>query len=215
LKKRLEDLERMAASNSASPEQEHRTVNAQEGMPTDLAKDSGRGKRATPSKKSKPGKWRSSKASYSSPPAIGDEAMFPMQHTRQLSASPQPFASTPRSSSEALSMSPYSQLGGSLSSPYLSADYQPYISYPSSLEPSMQWQQEGTVPQSSNYGSMHSICPFSYNSMPSIDLPYDASGNDFLDPTLINVRPRLDASRRCWTAPVPHHRYDTGADRPS
>ncbi|KAL5118294.1 hypothetical protein ACEQ8H_003804 [Pleosporales sp. CAS-2024a] len=73
LKKRLEDLERRAASSSASPEQKPAEL-----QPPHL---SPRHEFPSPS---------SSEASYTTPPA--EDRMFSHQYTRQLSTSPPPFS---------------------------------------------------------------------------------------------------------------------------
>jgi len=74
LKKRLEDLERRAASSSASPEQK----------PAELQPPQRSPRQEFPSPSS-------SESSYTTPPAE-DRGMFSHQYTRQLSTSPPPFS---------------------------------------------------------------------------------------------------------------------------
>jgi hypothetical protein len=109
LKKRLEDLERRAASSSASPEQK----------PAELQPPQTSPRQEFPSPSS-------SDSSYTTPP---EDRMFSHQYTRQLSTSPPPFSVASYSSSyPAPDAIPYSM-------PYTTAS--PYHTIPTTLTPEM------------------------------------------------------------------------------
>ncbi|OSS45871.1 hypothetical protein B5807_09655 [Epicoccum nigrum] len=109
LKKRLEDLERRAASSSASPEQK----------PAELQPPQTSPRQEFPSPSS-------SDSSYTTPP---EDRMFSHQYTRQLSTSPPPFSVASYSSSyPAPDAVPYSM-------PYTTAS--PYHTIPTTLTPEM------------------------------------------------------------------------------
>ncbi|KAG9186634.1 hypothetical protein G6011_09742 [Alternaria panax] len=126
LKKRLEDLERRAASSSASPEQK----------PAELQPPPQRSPRQefpSPS---------SSESSYTTPPA--EDRMFSHQYTRQLSTSPPPFsvASYP-SAYPAPDVVAYSM-------PYSTS---PYHTIPTTLTPEMPSYTYLPPPHSSSYST--------------------------------------------------------------
>lgn len=109
LKKRLEDLERRAASSSASPEQK----------PAELQQPHRSPRQEFPSPSS-------SESSYTGPPA--DDRMFSHQYTRQLSTSPPPFSVASYSTYPAPEAAAYTM-------PYTTNS--PYHSIPTTLTPEM------------------------------------------------------------------------------
>jgi hypothetical protein len=177
LKKRLEDLERRAASNSASPEQK----------PAELAapsRDDARSKSTSPRKNS--GIRRHTpdvpQSSYFS---TQDEraAMFTHQYTRQLSTSPPPFSYSTYSSAEPTAYS-YAQsspnYGWATTGPEMPSyptNYLPPLASTYSLpsnEPAMKQQPppHAQHPQPPNYYGDEEVSPFSmsYASMAGIDI---------------------------------------------
>ncbi|KAH7414429.1 hypothetical protein DE146DRAFT_640280 [Phaeosphaeria sp. MPI-PUGE-AT-0046c] len=109
LKKRLEDLERRAASSSASPEQK----------PAELLQPQRSPRQEFPSPSS-------SESSYTTPPA--DDRLFSHQYTRQLSTSPPPFSVASYSTYPAPEAAAYTM-------PYTTNS--PYHSIPTTLTPEM------------------------------------------------------------------------------
>jgi hypothetical protein len=160
LKKRLEDLERRAASSSASPEQK----------PAELQPPHTSPRHEFPSP-------ASSESSYTTPPS--EDRMFSHQYTRQLSTSPPPFSvasyssSYPAPDAVAYSMpyttaSPYHTIPTTITSEMPSYAYLPPLSstYPTtlpSLVPSM---------KSECYGE-EDLSPFGvgYAAFGGIDIP--------------------------------------------
>ncbi|KAH3918434.1 hypothetical protein HBI56_133420 [Parastagonospora nodorum] len=160
LKKRLEDLERRAASSSASPEQK----------PAELQQPHRSPRQEFPSPSS-------SESSYTTPPA--EDRMFSHQYTRQLSTSPPPFSvasysTYPAPESVAYTMpytttSPYHSIPTTLTSDMPSYHYLPpplSSSYPTTL-PSL-------VPSlKSEYYAEEDLSPFGvgYAALGGIDIP--------------------------------------------
>ncbi|KAJ4367396.1 hypothetical protein N0V83_006978 [Neocucurbitaria cava] len=159
LKKRLEDLERRAASSSASPEQK----------PAELQPPQRSPRQEFPSPSS-------SESSYTTPPA--EDRMFSHQYTRQLSTSPPPFSVASYSSaypapdavaySMPYSNSPYHTIPTTLTPEMPSYTYLPPLSstYPTtlpSLVPSMK----------SEYYAEEDLSPFGvgYAAIGGIDIP--------------------------------------------
>ncbi|CAO2650464.1 Nn.00g017560.m01.CDS01 [Neocucurbitaria sp. VM-36] len=160
LKKRLEDLERRAASSSASPEQK----------PAELQPPQRSPRQEFPSPSS-------SDSSYTTPPA--EDRMFSHQYTRQLSTSPPPFSVASYSSaypapdavaySMPYSTSPYHTIPTTLTPEMPSYAYLPPLSstYPTtlpSLVPSM---------KSSEYYAEEDLSPFGvgYAAIGGIEIP--------------------------------------------
>ncbi|KAH6860808.1 hypothetical protein BKA58DRAFT_392187 [Alternaria rosae] len=126
LKKRLEDLERRAASSSASPEQK----------PAELQPPQRSPRQEFPSPSS-------SESSYTTPPAE-DRGMFSHQYTRQLSTSPPPFSVASYSSAyPAPDAVAYSM-------PYSTS---PYHTIPTTLTPEMPSYTYLPPPHSSSYST--------------------------------------------------------------
>ncbi|KAF1837608.1 hypothetical protein BDW02DRAFT_543702 [Decorospora gaudefroyi] len=125
LKKRLEDLERRAASSSASPEQK----------PAELQPPQRSPRQEFPSPSS-------SESSYTTPPA--EDRMFSHQYTRQLSTSPPPFSVASYSSAyPAPDAVAYSM-------PYSTS---PYHTIPTTLTPEMPSYAYLPPPHSSSYST--------------------------------------------------------------
>ncbi|CAG5157010.1 uncharacterized protein ALTATR162_LOCUS4803 [Alternaria atra] len=123
LKKRLEDLERRAASSSASPEQK----------PAELQPPQRSPRQEFPSPSS-------SESSYTTPPA--EDRMFSHQYTRQLSTTPPPFSVASYSSAyPAPDAVAYSM-------PYSTS---PYHTIPTTLTPEMPSYTYLPPPHSSSY----------------------------------------------------------------
>ncbi|KAJ5683228.1 hypothetical protein N7462_006393 [Penicillium macrosclerotiorum] len=113
LKRRLEDLERRAAS-SASPEQSH----AEPVPPPKATQNKPRAKQQPHARASKPGDSKPSHAPHAPPPerasydyySPDERTMFAQQCTRQLSASPPPVFSYPPMPTYDTYRAPYSQM---------------------------------------------------------------------------------------------------------
>ncbi|KAH8697242.1 hypothetical protein BGW36DRAFT_427209 [Talaromyces proteolyticus] len=93
LKRRLEDLERRAASSSASPEQSHAEPEPVKPAPKSRANNSSRSRQS--SKTNTNSQWNSPETGANVQSTYGgmpeDRSMFGQQSTRQLSTSPPPF----------------------------------------------------------------------------------------------------------------------------
>jgi len=193
LKKRLEDLERRAASSSASPEQK----------PAELQPPQRSPRQEFPSPSS-------SESSYTTPPA--EDRMFSHQYTRQLSTTPPPFSVASYSSaypapdavaySMPYSTSPYHTIPTTLTPEMPSYTYLPpphsssySIGLPS-LVPSMKneyYADEDTSPFGVGYAAIcgNDILP-SHSYADSTTLPFDF-------PTTPNSMPRTPPLRALST----------------
>ncbi|KAF2145640.1 uncharacterized protein K452DRAFT_264843 [Aplosporella prunicola CBS 121167] len=175
LKKRLEDLERRAASNSASPEQ----------RPAELDRSHAQPREEASSDAVEPADYsRRTPEVPQSQYAHGhdDRSLFSHQYTRQLSTSPPPFAYStypaPDMTYSSYSQSPYHAIPITTAEPQVFTPYLPPISsaYPGTL-PSI-----GQATKQEFY-SDEEISPFSMNyaSMAGIDIPvshsYQGSGS--------------------------------------
>ncbi|KAK8196707.1 hypothetical protein M8818_006874 [Zalaria obscura] len=169
LKKRLEELERRAASSSASPEQKHEELDRSGLPPRDQASRHGSTKDSLdiPRKQhAQSPEFLSSQ--YHTPP---EDGMFSQQFTRQLSTSPPPFNYQSYPSADLVSMSTYAPSNAcyALSTP--PADFPTYGSY---LSPAMQHYGSylPTMPIKQEYYGDDEISPFSmsYASMAGMDI---------------------------------------------
>ncbi|GAM86442.1 hypothetical protein ANO11243_044560 [Dothideomycetidae sp. 11243] len=189
LKKRLEDLERKAASTSASPEPHP----AQLPSKTDKSKP----KSAAPKRRLSPSHPQPAAASLPPGASNGEDwSMFSNQYTRQLSTSPPPFAfptldAFPTAPSPPLPASNYSCLPGPVPVDYtIDASFQ-YQSYLPQLDQSSQfpWQDKMLPVKQENLFDNTSINPLGLSGfMPlgPMDLSFhSATLNDasFSDPT--------------------------------
>ncbi|KAL4978165.1 hypothetical protein BDW66DRAFT_131143 [Aspergillus desertorum] len=171
LKRRLEDLEKRAATASESPE---RSLEKSEPPVRTAAKSRAKHARATQSTSDVQTPASTDRASYESYSAQEDRgSMFSYQSTRQLSTSPPPILSYP----------PYSSLDHYSHSSYSShlPAYHPYSDvtyhndYPSHVPSLLPLSMHGAghaVKKYSSYGDDDIISPFnmSYASMAGIDL---------------------------------------------
>ncbi|KAL1792123.1 hypothetical protein ACET3X_009874 [Alternaria dauci] len=176
LKKRLEDLERRAASSSASPEQK----------PAELQPPQRSPRQEFPSPSS-------SESSYTTPPA--EDRMFSHQYTRQLSTSPPPFSVASYSSAyPAPDAVAYSM-------PYSTS---PYHTIPTTLTPEMPSYTYLPPPHSSSYSTgLPSLVPSMKNEYYADEdtSPFGVGyaaicGNDMLPPhsSASSAKPPRDAS---------------------
>jgi hypothetical protein len=171
LKKRLEDLERRAASSSASPEQkpaelQQPTRSPRQEFPSPASSESDFGRR-TPEIQS-----------YHVQ-APDERGMFSHQYTRQLSTSPPPFSYSTYPAPEAAAYTmpyttatPYHSIA-STATPEMPL-YQPYLpplssAYPTTL-PSL------VHPMKSEYYAEEEISPFGvgYSAMAGLEIPHQA-----------------------------------------
>ncbi|KAE8851663.1 hypothetical protein PTNB73_00679 [Pyrenophora teres f. teres] len=194
LKKRLEDLERRAASSSASPEQK----------PAELQPPQPSPRQEFPSPSS-------SESSYTTPPA--EDRMFSHQYTRQLSTSPPPFSLSYQSSYPApdqvasyslpYSTSPYHTIPTTLSSELSSYTYLPppqsssYTPSLPSLVPSMK----------SEYYSEEEMSPFGvgYAAIGGIDIPSHHSYAESTTPPLEHSHPDYPVTPKSMPPTPPLH----------
>ncbi|KAI9713892.1 MAG: hypothetical protein M1820_000622 [Bogoriella megaspora] len=172
LKKRLEDLERRAASNSASPEQHPQELDhvpiKQEDVPALKGESDSRESPRYLSRRS-PDLMQSQ---YSQPSE--ERGMFAHQYTRQLSTSPPPFSYSSYSSNESVAYSTYPQHTGYHHVALTSAEmpiYTPYLppiphQYSAGMPNAIQ-------PSKMDYYAEEEINPFSmsYASMAGMDIP--------------------------------------------
>ncbi|KAL4899148.1 hypothetical protein BDW74DRAFT_163949 [Aspergillus multicolor] len=170
LKRRLEDLEKRAASASESPE---RSLEKSEPPVRMSAKSRAKHARATKSTSDIHSPASTDRASYDSYSTQEDRgSMFSYQSTRQLSTSPPPILSYPPYSS----LDPYSHSSyGSHPSPYHHSFSDPYHhDYPSPMPSLLPLSMHGAGPATKkySYGDDDIISPFnmSYASMAGIDL---------------------------------------------
>ncbi|KAL4767604.1 hypothetical protein BDW60DRAFT_199564 [Aspergillus nidulans var. acristatus] len=170
LKRRLEDLEKRAASASESPE---RTLEKPEPPVRMTAKSRAKHARATKSTSDVHAPASTDRVSYDSYSAQEDRgSMFSYQSTRQLSTSPPPILSYPPYSS--LDHYSHSSYGSHLPSYHSYSDVAYHNDYPSpvpSLFP-LSMHGAGSAAKKYSYGDDDIISPFnmSYASMAGIDL---------------------------------------------
>ncbi|KAH7028377.1 hypothetical protein B0J12DRAFT_684049 [Macrophomina phaseolina] len=174
LKKRLEDLERRAASSSASPEQRPAELDRSQTQPREGAQSVDSADQADYSRRSP-----DMQQHFLQP--HDDRSMFAYQNTRQLSTSPPPFTAystypAPDAVSYAYSQSPYHAM------PVTTAEMQmPYTPY---LPPISSTVYPGTlpsiVPAKQEFYGEEEISPFSMNyaSLTGIDIPVTHSYQD-------------------------------------
>ncbi|KAL3437785.1 hypothetical protein BDV09DRAFT_162006 [Aspergillus tetrazonus] len=171
LKRRLEDLEKRAASASESPE---RTLEKPEPPVRMTAKSRAKHARATKSTSDVHAPASTDRVSYDSYSAQEDRgSMFSYQSTRQLSTSPPPILSYPPYSS--LDHYSHSSYGSHLPSYHSYSDVAYHNDYPSpvpSLFPLSMHGAGSAAKKYSSYGDDDIISPFnmSYASMAGIDL---------------------------------------------
>ncbi|KAF2088999.1 hypothetical protein K490DRAFT_38886 [Saccharata proteae CBS 121410] len=173
LKKRLEDLERRAASNSASPEQQPAELDRSHMQPRDEQPA------AIESIEQPDYPRRTPELPHTQyMHAQDDRSLFSQQHFRQLSTSPPPFSYSTYPAPDAANYAPYSQHGQYGAIATTSTDmpvFAPYLppltsAYPGTL-PSM------VHPVKPEYYGEEEISPFSmsYASMAGIDIPVSHS----------------------------------------
>ncbi|KAL6169157.1 hypothetical protein ACJQWK_05514 [Exserohilum turcicum] len=180
LKKRLEDLERRAASSSASPEQKPAELQPPQPSPP-------RQEFPSPS---------SSESSYTTPPA--EDRMFSHQYTRQLSTSPPPFSVAYSSSYPAPDAVAYSM-------PYSAS---PYHTIPTTLATDMPSYAYLPPPHSSSYSTpLPSLVPgmkqdyYSEEDMSPFGVGYAAIGG-------IEIPPPHSYAHSTTTPPLEHSDTD-------
>ncbi|GAB7338932.1 hypothetical protein MBLNU457_5610t1 [Dothideomycetes sp. NU457] len=211
LKKRLEDLERRAASSSASPEHLQDEYDLSPKLrSTPMTIDSASTRTETASK-SRSRHRRQSNASDQSIPSTDDKSMFSRQHTRQLSMSPPPFSYSPYGSFDHPPASSIPQIAP-LSPPYLSSDPQSYQG-PISLSSSFGWQGKTATAPQGIYGE-DEMSPFgmSYANLAGLSTPlsYPRSCQEH---SMVAVRSAYATSLRYNE--TPSYRYRSGADKPT
>ncbi|KAL9068676.1 MAG: hypothetical protein Q9157_006424 [Trypethelium eluteriae] len=172
LKKRLEDLERRAASNSASPEQhpqelDHSVPIKQEDVPALKQEPDSRETARYLSRRS-PDLMQSQYGH-----GHEERGMFSHQYTRQLSTSPPPFSYSSYSSSNESGYSSYPPHSGYHHVPLSSAEMPVYTPYLPPIPPHYSTGLPSMMPAKPEYYGDDEINPFSmsYASMAGIDIP--------------------------------------------
>ncbi|KAF2461008.1 hypothetical protein BDY21DRAFT_334045 [Lineolata rhizophorae] len=175
LKKRLEDLERRAASNSASPEQRPAELNRPQQKVEEVP--------ALDHSTSPPELVNRRTPEYSQPQYLSsheDRGMFSHQYTRQLSTSPPPFSYSTYPA-DPVAYAPYPPHTGYSSIPITTGAEMPF--YPSYLPPLSSpypTTLPSLAPAKQEYYGEEEIAPFSmsYATMAGIDIPAPHSYQD-------------------------------------
>lgn len=180
LKRRLEDLERRAASNSASPEQKPAVLKRSKSTQSSASVSSPESSRKSSVNTSR----RTSPASQAHPApyyaSSEDRTMFSHQYTRQLSTSPPPFSYSGYPAETATYSAPYSTAGyAAISSaasetPMFSpTPYLPPISHSHTFPSTLPAMGTHPYPSKPEYFAEDEMSPFtmSYASMAGIDMP--------------------------------------------
>ncbi|KAF2223029.1 hypothetical protein BDZ85DRAFT_249985 [Elsinoe ampelina] len=181
LKKRLEDLERKAAS-STSPEPEPQSLPSKEPSRSNSKKSTS----STSSKRKQSPAAQSTPASHGRT-AVEDWTMFSSQHTRQLSTSPPPFQ-FPTLDSFQTPASPQLPAGNFSYLPNADPTYQ-YQPYLQPVDQSFAWSDK-TLPIKQEGFLEHDISPLSlpgYMPMNSMDMSFASSFPESLTPDLCDI----------------------------
>jgi hypothetical protein len=171
LKKRLEDLERRAASSSASPEQRPAELDRSNSQPREEFSSSS----STESVDHQEYGRRTPEIQNQYLPHHEERGMFSHQYTRQLSTSPPPFSYSTYPAPDAAAYAPYAQHAAYHTLPTTTTPdmpmYTPYLpplssAYPTTL-PSL------VHPMKGDFYAEDEISPFSmsYATMAGIDIP--------------------------------------------
>jgi hypothetical protein len=203
LKKRLEDLERRAGSNSASPEQRHEELASTDTSEPSTSPQLGHARHRSDSNQMRRDRTPEVlQQQYVLP--TDDRGMFSQQYTRQMSTSPPPFSYSGLSTTDTTSYSTYPQTASYCTVPSngmelpVYSQYLPPIHHYQHIVPSMT-----SPPIKQEYFNDDEINPFSmsYASMAGVDVSAANSYHDSVAYVSTMSRPQPPSYQRSQSYP--------------